>query len=154
MVTETRTLRVLQQNVQGSLKTKTGLLTQRKGKQRPHIITLQETGICQLPNAKQFVPGYTLFATDVADSAFQGVAILLDNRLAEFVQGTEIDKQGHFIILTLRIPSNNSWRTLMIASAYLPSGLETKSTDDKDFLQATRIHNTLCDRAKHHDARW
>ena len=152
MATESRTLRVLQQNVQGNLQAKARLLTQRKRRDRPHIITLQETGISQLPNAKAFAPGYTLFATGPAQSPFQGVAVLLDNRLAEFVRGTEIDKHGRYVILSLRIPSNNKWRTLMIASAYLPSGLETKHTDDADYLQAKRIHDTLCDRAQHHDA--
>jgi exonuclease III len=152
MATESRTLRVLQQNVQGNLQAKVRLLTQRKRRDRPHIITLQETGISQLPNAKAFAPGYTLFATGPAQSPFQGVAILLENRLAEFVRGTEIDKHGRYVILSLRIPSNNKWRTLMIASAYLPSGLETKNADHADYLQAQRIHDTLCDRAQHHDA--
>ena len=47
-----------------------------------HIIILQETGISQLPNAKAFAPGYTLFATGPAQSLFQGVTVLLVNRLA------------------------------------------------------------------------
>jgi exonuclease III len=152
--TELHTLRVLQLNNQGDLQHKAQFLIPAgtKAKARPHIITLQETGACQLPNPTALLPGYTQFAASPEHSPTHGVAILLADNLAGMVRNVEVDQSGRLIILTLKISAQNTAKRLMIASAYLPSGLENKGETDPDFKLADSIHRAIREAANRHDA--
>ena len=147
---EVKHWKVLQQNVGGAFNAKGLILTQSA--EKFDIICAQEVGeIGEVPSQQPF-PGYVTFVASTGHAHNAGVAILIKQELACFVQGEPYrDAGGRLICITLKGFSKAHQQTLMIASVYMPSGLDTVGTRTPEHAVAKHLHQLIRDKATQHD---
>ena len=143
-------MKVLQQNVGGAFNAKGLVLTQSA--EKFDIICAQEVGeVGEVPSQQPF-PGYVTFVASTGRAHNAGVAILLKQELSCFVQGEPYrDAGGRLICITLKGFSKAHQQTLMIASVYMPSGLDTVGTSTPEHAVAKHLHQIIREKANQHD---
>jgi exonuclease III len=80
-----------------------------------------------------------------------GVAILIKQELACYVRGEPYrDAGGRLICITLKGFSKAHQQTLMIASVYMPTGLDTMGTRTPEHAVAKQLHQLVREKAAQH----
>ena len=141
--------KVLQQNVGGAFNAKGLVLTQSA--EGFDIICVQEVGeVSEVPSQQPF-PGYVTFVASTGRAQEAGVAILIKQELARYVRGEPYrDAGGRLICITLKGFSKTHQQTLMIASVYMPTGLDNRTTRSPEHAVAKQLHQLVREKVAQH----